>query len=128
MKFAGIGVVALPMNIDHVEFCGFVNDHIPPKPSGELTGLLLGVGVAPLEVIVRVPIAAPSMVMVSGSFYPFFIEVGWLVFVSAVGILVTVIASMFGTIMNDLEPSVAVAVFLHNFLGYWMRVVVVIVE
>ena len=69
-------------------------DHIPPKPSGQCVGTLLGVGIAPMEARIRVAIAAPFMVMVSGSFHPFIIKVGWLVLVPAVGILVTMIICM----------------------------------
>ena len=72
-----------------------IHDYIPPRPSGHQIGALLSVGIAPLEAFVRIAVAAPFVVMVSGSFHPFFIKVGWLVFVSAVGILMTVIVSMF---------------------------------
>ena len=71
-----------------------IHDYIPPRPSWQHIGVLLSVGIAPMEVLAGVAIAAPSVVMVSGSFNPFFMEVGWLVFVSAVDILLTVIVSM----------------------------------
>ena len=71
-----------------------IHEHVPPRSSGQCVGALLSVGIAPMEALVRVPVAAPSMVMVSGSFCPFFMKAGWLVLVSAVGILVTVVATM----------------------------------
>ena len=65
-----------------------IHNCIPARPSGQHIGVLFGVGIEPLEVLVRVPVAAPSVVMVSGSFNPFFIETGWLVFVATVSILI----------------------------------------
>ena len=71
-----------------------IHNYIPTRPSEQHIGILLSVGIVPIEVLVRVAIAAPSMVTVSGPFNPFFTEVGWLVFVSTVDMLVTVIVSM----------------------------------
>ena len=78
--------------------------------------MLLGVGIKPMEAFVRVAVATSFMILVSGSFNPFVKVVGWLMFVSAVGIAMAVIASMFGTVVNDLVPFVSVAVLLHELL------------
>ena len=93
---------------------GDIHNCIPPRPSKQYIGVLLGVGIEPMEVLVRVADAASSMAMVSDSFYPFVTEIGWLVFVLTVGILMTMIESMLGTIMDDLKPTMAIAVLLHN--------------
>ena len=65
-----------------------IHDCVPPGPSGQHIGVLLGVGIEPMEVLVRVAVAASFMVLVSGS------EIGWLVFVSTVGIAMTMIISV----------------------------------
>ena len=88
---------------------GYIHNYIPPRPSGQFIGVLFGIGIEPMEILVRVPVAAASVVMVSGSFCPFIIEIGWLVFVSAVGIAMAVIASMFGTVVNDIMPFTLIA-------------------
>ena len=72
-----------------------IHDCTPPRPSGQHIGALLGVGIKPMEILVRVAIAASFVVLVSGSFCPIAMETGWLVFVSTVGILMTMIVSMF---------------------------------
>ena len=93
---------------------GDIHNYIPPRPSGQLIGVLLGVGIEPMEVLVRVAVATSFMVLVSGSFNPFIKVIGWFVFVSAVGIAMAMIVSMFGTVMTDLVPLVSVVVLLHN--------------
>ena len=80
--------------------------------------MLFGVGVKPMEVLLSVPVATSFMILVSGSFHPCIKIVGWFVFVSAVGIAMAVIASMFGTVVNDLMPFVSIAVFLCDLLCY----------
>ena len=69
-----------------------------------------------MEILVRVSIAASLMILVSGSFYPCIKVISWLMFVPTVGVAMAVIASMFGTVVNDLTPFVSVAVFLHDLL------------
>ena len=69
-----------------------------------------------MEVLVRVAVATSFMVLVSGSFNPLIIEIGWFVFFSTVAIAMAMIGSIFGTVMNDLAPFVSVAVLLHNLL------------
>ena len=93
-----------------------IHDCIPPRPSEEFIGVLFGVGIKPMEVLVRVAVTTSFMILVSGSFNPFIKVVGWLKFVSAVGIAMAMIASMFGAVMTDLKPLVSFAVFLHNLL------------
>ena len=95
---------------------GDIQNHIPPRPSEEFIGALLGVGIEPMEVFVSVSVAASFMVLVSGSFCPCIKLIGWLVFVSKIGVAVVVIASMFGTVVNDLTPFVSVDVFPHDLL------------
>ena len=78
--------------------------------------MLLGVWIKPMEILVSVSVAASLMILVSGSFHPCIKIIGWFVFVSAVGIAVAVIASMFGTVVNDFIPFVSIAIFLHDLL------------
>ena len=93
---------------------GDIHDYIPPRPSEEFIGALLGVGIEPMEVLVSVPVATSFMILVSGSFCPCIKIIGWFVFVSAVGIVMAMIVSMFGTAVTDLMPFVSFAVFLHD--------------
>ena len=95
---------------------GDIHNHIPPRPSEEFIGVLLGVGIKPMEVLVSVSVAASFVILVSGTFYPCIKIIGWLVFVPTVGIAMAVIVSMFGTVVNDLIPFVSFAVFLHDLL------------
>ena len=95
---------------------GGIHNHIPRRPSEEFIGVLLGVRIKPMEVLVSVAIAAPLMIMVSGSIYPCIKIVGWLVFIPAVGIAMAVIVPVFGTVVNDLIPFVSLAIFLHDTL------------
>ena len=95
---------------------GDIHNHIPPRPSEEFIGVLLGVGIKPMEVLVRVAVTTSFMILVSGSFFPCIKIIGWFVFVSTVGIAMAVIASMFGTVVNDLISFVSIVVFLHDLL------------
>ena len=95
---------------------GDIHDCIPPRPSEDFIGVLLGDGVKPMEVLVSVSVAASFVILVSGSFHPCIKATGWLVFFPAVGIAMIVIATMFGAAVNHLIPFVAFAVFLHVFL------------
>ena len=95
---------------------GDIQYYVPPRPSGDITGVSLGEWVEPLQILIAFSIAASFVILMSGSFYPCIIKIGWFVFVSAVGIDVAVIASMFGTVVNDLIPFVSIAVFLHDLL------------
>jgi len=88
--------------------------YIPPRLSEDIIGVLFGVGVEPMEVFVGVSVTASLMVQMSGSIYPCIKVVGWLMLVPAVGIAVIVVVAMFGTVVNDLVPFVAIVVFLHN--------------
>ena len=76
----------------------------------------LGEWVEPLEMLVRISVAASFMILVSGSFCPCIIVISWLVFVPTVGIAVGVIASMFGAVVSNLKPFVSFAVFLLDSL------------
>ena len=93
-----------------------IHNCIPPRPSGQHIGVLLGVGIKPMEELVRVAVADPFMILVSGALNPFVKVVGWLMFVSAVGIAMAMIASMFGAVMADLKPLVSFAIILHDLL------------
>ena len=86
----------LIVSVDHVALMTMVeiHDHIPPRPSGQHISVLLGVGIEPMEVLVRVAVATTFMVLMSGSFYPCIIKIGWFVLVSVVGILVTMFVTM----------------------------------
>ena len=95
---------------------GDIHNCSPPRPSEEFIDVLLGVGIKPMEALVRVAVAASFMILVSGSFCPCIKIIGWFVFVSTVGIAMAVIVSMFGTVVNDLTPFVSIAVFLHDLL------------
>ena len=97
---------------------GDILDCIPPRPSEDFIGVSPGDGVEPVEVLVSVSVAASFMILVSGSFCPCIKMIGWLMFVPTVGITVAVIASMFGTGVNDLTPFVFIAVLLHDLLRY----------
>ena len=81
--------------------------------------MLFGVGVKPMEVLLSVPVAASFMILVNGSFHPCIKIIGWFVFVSADGIAMAVIVSMFGTVVAALIPFVSFAVFLHDLLRCW---------
>ena len=91
-----------------------IHNHIPQRPPWQLIGVLLSVGIVPMELLVRIAVAAPFMVMVSGSFHPFFVKVGWFVLVSAVGITMGVIVTMFGAVVSNLKPVVPFAVFVFD--------------
>ena len=93
-----------------------IHNCIPPRPSGQHIGVLLGVGIEPMEVLVIVAVTTTFVILVSGSFHPCIKIIGWFVFVPAVGIAMAVIASIFGTVVNDLIPFVSIAVFLHDLL------------
>ena len=86
--------------------------YIPPRPSGDITGVSLGEGVKPLKILITVSVAASFMILMSGTFYPCIKVISWLVFVPTVGIAMGVIVSMFGAIVSNLKPFVSLAVFL----------------
>ena len=92
---------------------GDIHDYIPPRPSWENIGVGFGVGVKPLKVSLSVPVVASLMILVIGSFYPCSKIVGWFVFISAIGITVAVVVSMFGAVMNYLIPFVSLTVLPH---------------
>ena len=91
-----------------------VQNYVPPRLSEDITGVLFGVGIEPMEIFVSVSVAASLMVLMSSSFYPCIKVVSWLMFVPAVGITVIVIVPMLGAVVNDLVPFVPVGVFLHD--------------
>ena len=91
-----------------------MTNHIPPRPSEEIIGVLFGVGIEPVKVFVSVSVAASFVILVSGTFYPCSIIVGRFVFVFTVGVAVAVVVAMFGTVVNYLVPVVSFAVFLHD--------------
>ena len=95
---------------------GDIHDHIPPRPSEDITGVSLGEWVEPLQILIAISIAASFVVLMSGSFHPCIKVISWLVFVPAVGITMVVIVFMFGTVVNYLKPFVSFAVFLRDFL------------
>ena len=95
---------------------GDIHDCIPPRPSEDIAGVLLGDGVKPLEVLICVSVAASFVILVSGTFCPYIKVIGWFVFVPTVGIAMVVIVTMFGTVVNYLKPFVSLTVFLHDFL------------
>ena len=102
-----------------------IQNYIPPRPSGELTSVLLGDGAMAMKVLVSVSGAASFMILMSGAFYPCAKVVrSWFVFVPAVGIAMSVIVSVFGAIMHYLTPFSSFAVLLHNFLSYGKRLTV----
>ena len=85
---------------------------IPPRPSGDITGVSLGEWVEPLQILIAVSIAASFVILMSGSLYPCIKVISWLVLVSAIGIAMGVIVSMFGAVVSNLKPFVTFAVFL----------------
>ena len=48
------------------------HDYVPPRPLGKHADILFDVGIAPLETLVRVAVAAAFVIIVCGSFYPIF--------------------------------------------------------
>ena len=96
-----------------------IQDYIPPRPSEDIIGVLFGVGVVPMEIFVSVSVTASLMIQMSGTIYPCIKVVSWFMLVPAVGIVVIVVVSMLGTVVNDLVPFVAIVVFLHNLFCSW---------
>ena len=45
---------------------GDIQNYIPPRPSEEFIGALLGDGIKPMKVLVIVSVAAPFVILVSG--------------------------------------------------------------
>ena len=100
-----------------------IQNNIPPRPSEEFTSVLLGDRAVPMKVFVRVSGAPSFVIQVSGAFYPCSKVVrSWFMFVSTVGIAVGMIVSVFGTVMYNLTPFAAFAVFLCSFFshGKWL--------
>ena len=100
---------------------GDIQNHIPPRPSEDFIGALLGDRVKPMEVLVSVSVAASFVILVSGTFCPYIKVIGWFVFVPTVGIAMGMIVSMFGAVMHYLTPFATFAVFLCNFLSHGKR-------
>ena len=98
---------------------GYIHDYIPPRPSEDIIGVSLGEWVEPLEIFITVSVAASLVILMNGTVYPCIKVISRLVFVPTVGIAMAVIASMFGTVVNDLKPSVPFAVLLLDLLQYW---------
>ena len=93
---------------------GDIQYYVPPRPSGDITGVFLGEWVEPLQILIAFSIAASFVILMSGSFYPCIIVIRWLVLVSAVGITMGVIVTMFGAVVSDLKPVVPFAVFVFD--------------
>ena len=91
---------------------GYIHYYIPPGPSEDIIGVLFGEWIEPKEVLVAVPVAASFVILVSGALYPCIKVISRFKLVSAVGITVGVIVSMFGAVVGHLEPVVTIAVFL----------------
>ena len=93
---------------------GDIQYYVPPRPSGDITGVSLGERAEPLQILIAFSIAASFVILMSGSFYPCIIVIRWLVLVSAVGITMGVIVTMFGAVVSDLKPVVPFAVFVFD--------------
>ena len=92
----------------------YIHYDIPPRPSEDIVGVLLGVWVKPMEILVAVSVAASFVILVSGSFNPCIKVIRRLMFVSTVGITVGVVVPMFGAVVGDLEPGVTIAILLFD--------------
>ena len=92
----------------------YIHYDIPPRPSEDIVGVLLGVWVKPMEILVAVPVAASFVILVSGSFNPCIKVIRRFMFVSTVGITVGVVVPMFGAIVGDLEPGGTIAILLFD--------------
>ena len=90
----------------------YIHYDIPPRPSEDIVGVLLGVWVKPKEILVAVPVAASLVILMSGSLYPCIKVIKRFMLVLTVGIAMGVIVSMFGTIVGNLEPVITFAVSL----------------
>ena len=93
---------------------GDIHYHIPPRPSEDIVGVFFGEWVIPLEILITVSVAALFVILVSGSFYPCIKVIRWLVLVPTVGIAMSVIVTMLGAVVGDLEPGVTFAVLLFD--------------
>ena len=92
----------------------YIHYDIPPRPSEDIVGVLLGVWVKPMEILVAVPVAASLVILVSGSLYPCIKVISGLELVFAVGITVGVVVPMFGAVVGDLEPGGTIAILLFD--------------
>ena len=91
---------------------GDIQYYVPPRPSGDITGVFLGEWVEPLQILIAISVAASFVILMSGTFYPCIKVISWLVLVSVIGIAMGVIVSMFGAVVSNLKPFVSLAVFL----------------
>ena len=90
-------------------------DLIPPNASGQFGCIGSIVRIKPLLLFVCIECGASFGVTMGSVWDP-----TWSVPILASGITMTVVVSMFGAIVNDLEPFVSLTVTLHYSLAGWL--------